>query len=323
VRSAATVAILLTFPWANACASRAHSDCVCVQLLRWTPSAWADDYRGVWLDALSLLVTATAVPAAVPDGSSVGNLSVAVLPTGLLTSLDGTSAPSNSSTVVAAGSWGHVVCDAGAVVYSHTALAVAFEPPPGASYAAPGYTIQVSTSMDFPANASTRTMLLTPGGSLTTTVGLPPPWQPTALRYIVRELVPDTAYYVRVGAAPPALPAEVTAILLQAVPVVFSAVGEPGSGCSCTSVRAGTLCAAAPSQTASAFTPRRPVIGTCVREYGDAKSLGRDYRRQWRCICGAVHVALYARRCVGGVSTVTTRGQLACARVPLACEQKV
>ncbi len=241
-----------------------------MQLLRWTPSEWADDYRGVWLDALSLLVTATAVPAAVPDGSSVGNLSVAVLPAGLLTSLDGTSAASNSSTVVAAGSWGHVVCDAGAVVYSHTAFAVAFEPPSSASYAAPGYTIQVSTSMEFPANASTHTVLVTPGSSLTTTVGLPPPWQPTALRYVVRELVLGTAYYVRVGAAPPTLPAEVTAILPRAVSVVFNAASEPGAGCSCASVRAGTLCAAAPSQTASALTPLRPVIGTSVCENGDA-----------------------------------------------------
>ncbi len=219
----------------------------------------------MWLDALSLLVTATAVPAAVPDGSRVGNLSVAVLPAGLLTSLDGTSAASNSSTVVAAGSWGHVVCDAGAVVYSHTALAVAFEPPSSASYVAPGYTIQVSTSRDFPANASTHTVPVTPGGSLTATVGLPPPWQPTALRYIVRELVPDTAYYVRVGAAPPALPAEVTAVLPRPVPVVFSAVGEAGAGCPCASVRAGAHCAAAPSQNASEFTPRRPVIGTFTR----------------------------------------------------------
>jgi hypothetical protein len=240
----------------------------------------------VWLDALSLLVTATAVPAAAPDGSRVGNLSVAVLPTGLLTSLDGTSVPSNSSTIVAAGSWGHVVCDAGAVVYSHTALAVAFETPPDASYVAPGYTLQVSTSRDFPANASTHTVLVTPGGSLAATVGLPPPWQPMALRYVVRELVSGTAYYVRVGAAPPTLPAEVTAILPRAVSVVFNAAGEPGAGCSCASVRAGTLCAAAPTQTASAFTPRRPVIGTCVCKNGDAKIAGV----MWRCTGGVVRV---------------------------------
>jgi hypothetical protein len=264
-----------------------------LQLLRWTPSAWADDYRGVWLDALSLLVTATAVPAAVPDGSNVGNLSVAVLTSGLLTSLDGTSAPSNSSTVVAAGSWGHVVCDAGVVVYSHTALAMAFEPPSSASYVAPGYTIQVSTSRDFPANASTHTVPVTPGGSLTTTVGLPPPWQPTALRYVVRELASDTEYYVRVGAAPPALPAEVTTILARAVPVVFSAVGEPGTGCSCASVRAGTRCAAAPSLNASALTPRRPVIGTCVCEYVNAdKPVPR-----LPASCSVVRVSL----CWGGV----------------------
>jgi hypothetical protein len=231
------------------------------QLLRWTPSTWADDYRGVWLDALSLLVTASAVPAVVPSGAGVGNLSVAVLPSGLLKSLDGTSAPSNSTTVVAAGSWGHVVCDAGGVVYSHTALAVAFEPPASASYVAAGYAIQVSTSRDFPANASTRTVPVTPGGSVSATVGLPPPWQSTALRYVVNELAPDTAYYVRVGAVPPALPAEVPAILPRAVSVVFSALGATGTGCSCASVLAGELCVAVPPQNASEYTPRRPVIG--------------------------------------------------------------
>jgi hypothetical protein len=221
----------------------------------------------VWLNTLSLLVTVTSVPAVVPGGSDVrvGHLAVTVLPTGQLTSLDGTSSPSNSNTVVAAGSWGHVVCDAGAVGYSHTALAVAFEPPSSASYVAALYTIQVSTSREFPASASTHTVAVTPGGSLTATVGLPPPWQPTALRYVVRELVPDTAYYVRVGAAPPALPAEVTAILPRAVPIVFSAVGETGAGCVCAGARVGDPCAAAPTQNASRFTPRRPVIGTCVQ----------------------------------------------------------
>jgi hypothetical protein len=231
------------------------------QLLRWTPSTWAMDYHGAWLDSLSLLVTATSVPGTAPVGSAVGSLSVSVLPSGMLTSLDGTSAASNGSTVVAAGSWGDVVCDSGAVVFSHTALAVAFAPPPNASYVPSGYVIHVSSSRAFAANASTIVVPVTPAGSLGSAVGLPPPWLPTALRYVVAGLAVDTAYYVRVGVTPPALPADVSTILPRTVPVVFSALSEPGTGCSCGSARAGLPCAAAPSQAAVEYTPRRPVIG--------------------------------------------------------------
>ncbi len=222
---------------------------------------WADNYHGVWLDSLSLLVTVTAVANTTSAASAVGSLAVRVLPSGQLTSLDGTSTASNSSVVVTAGSWGDVVCDAGATVYSHTALAVAFEPPAGASYTPSAYTVHVSTSKAFPANASTMVVPVTPGGSLAATVGLPPPWQPSALRFLVPGLAPDTVHYIRVGVSPPTLPADAATILPQAVPVVFSAVGEPGTGCLCASVQAGAPCVAMPSQTASGYTPQRPVIG--------------------------------------------------------------
>ncbi len=237
------------------------------QLLMWTPTTWADDYRGEWLDGLSLLVTVLATPAVPPAASTsaVGSLSVSVLSSGRLTSLDGTSPASNSSTVVAAGSWGDVVCDSGGLVYSHTALAVAFEPPVNASYVPLGYTIQVSTSRTFPANESTTAVLVTPGESVTAAVSLPPPWQPTALRYVLSGLVTGTAYFVRVGVSPPDLPAEVSALLPRAVPVVFSALGGPGTSCTCaSSVLRGAPCAAVPSRNASGFVPQRPVIGECA-----------------------------------------------------------
>ncbi len=234
-----------------------------MQLLRWTPVTWADQYHGVWLNSLNLLVTVTAVPAVVPGASApsaVGNLSVAVLPSGLLTSLDGTSAPSNSSTVVTAGSWGDAVCDSGVVVYSHTALVVAFEPPPNTPHVPSGYTVHVSTAQTFPTNASTFTVAVAPGGSLSATVGLPLPWQPTALRFLVPGLVPNTPYFVRVAADPPTLPLGVVTILPRAVPLVFGTIGQPGSGCVCAGVLAGVPCGAVASHSAAAFTPQRPSI---------------------------------------------------------------
>ncbi len=118
-------------------------------MLLWTPATWAIGYTGAWLDSFSLLVTVTNVSAAVSADPvsraavAVGALQVTVLVAGGLTSLDGTSAPSNDSTVVTGGSWGDVVCGGGVVVASHTALVVAFEPPANASYVPAGYTIEV------------------------------------------------------------------------------------------------------------------------------------------------------------------------------------
>jgi hypothetical protein len=197
-----------------------------VQVLSWSPSTWASDYRGQWVDTLTLLVTTTSVPVAVRSDPSarsavaVGALQVTVKLSGELTSLDGTSAASNASTIVSAGSWGDIVCDGGVVVYSHTALVVAFEPPANASYVPASYTIQVATAASFPLDdPSTRTVAALPGGSATATVALPLPLSATALRYIVPGLTTGTPYFVRVRAAPPELPADVT--LPRPVPGVF------------------------------------------------------------------------------------------------------
>ncbi len=192
------------------------------QLLLWT-STWASDYRGQWIDTLTLLVTAVAVPVEVHTDPrvraavAVGSLGVSVLPSGNLTSLDGTSVASNASTTVSTGSWGSVVCDGGVVVYSHTTLVVAFEPPANASYVPSGYTIEVAIAPDFTPNA-TRTLVVTPTSSASA-VALPPFLPATALRYIMPGLTTGMPYHARVSVAPPALPSELT--LPWPVPTVF------------------------------------------------------------------------------------------------------
>ncbi len=66
-------------------------------MLLWTPSTWATDYHGEWLDSLSLLITIASVNTAAQRdpafraSTGVGALQVSVLPSGNLTSLDGTS----------------------------------------------------------------------------------------------------------------------------------------------------------------------------------------------------------------------------------------
>lgn len=192
-------------------------------MLVWT-SVWATDYRGQWVDTLTLLVTAVEVPSDVRSQPStrsavaVGALGVSVLPSGNLTSLDGTSAASNASAMVTAGSWGEVVCNGGVVVYSHTALAVAFEPPANAGYVPASYNIQVATTPDFPVNA-THTRVVSPASSETTAVALPPPLPLSALRYVVTGLATGTPHHVRVSVAPPTLSNEV--LLPRALPSVY------------------------------------------------------------------------------------------------------
>jgi hypothetical protein len=197
-----------------------------MQILMWTPSSWASDYRGQWVDTLTLLVTAMSVPTTMRSHPStrsavaVGALRVAVLPSGNLTSLDGTSAASNATAVIDSGSWGDVVCGGGVVVYSHTALVVAFEPPANASYVPASYTIQVATAASFPLDdPSTRTVVVSPAGSVTATVALPSPLSAGALRYLIPGLATGTPYFVRVGAAPPSLPVDVS--LPRPLPTVF------------------------------------------------------------------------------------------------------
>jgi hypothetical protein len=199
---------------------------IVVQVLAWSPSTWASDYRGQWVDTLTLLVTAMSVPATVRSDPStrsavaVGALRATVLSSGNLTSLDGTSAASNATTVVDSGSWGDVVCDGGVVVYSHTALVVAFEPPTNVSYVPASYIIQLATSASFLTDdPSILTMIVSPAGSATATVALPAPLSGTALRYIVPGLPTGTPLFVRVGVAPPALPAGL--VLPRPVPSVL------------------------------------------------------------------------------------------------------
>jgi hypothetical protein len=167
------------------------------------------------------MVTVIEVPAMVHTDPSVrsavavGALRVTVLPSGSLTSLDGTSAASNATgtALVTAGSWGDVVCDGGMLVYSHTALAVAFEPPANASYVPASYTIQVpvATAASFPAgDPSTRTVVVSAATSAVGAVTLPSSFTSSTLRHVAPGLTAGVPYHVRVSAAPPTLPADVT-----------------------------------------------------------------------------------------------------------------
>ena len=85
--------------------------------LAFDPPDWAVDYSGSWLSSMALLVTVQAVAESILADSvfrarvGVGSLGISTRPSGNLTSLDGTSTPSNASTVLAHGSWGEVVCD--------------------------------------------------------------------------------------------------------------------------------------------------------------------------------------------------------------------
>jgi hypothetical protein len=202
--------------------------CTCSppQVLAWSPSTWASSYSGQWVDTLTLMVTLDEVPAmartdpSVRSAVAVGALRVTVLPSGNLTSLDGTSAASNATALVTAGSWGDVVCDGGVLVYSHTALVVAFEPPANASYVPTSYTIQVASDARFSANdSSTRTLVVAPTSSAAGMVALPPPFSATALRYIVPGLDTGKPYHVRVSVSPPVLPVDLA--LSRSVPSVF------------------------------------------------------------------------------------------------------
>jgi hypothetical protein len=227
-------------------------------LLAWEPATWATSYTGEWLDALNLLVTVHEVALGASDNAShraataVGALTVHVLASGNLTSLDGTSATSNATGVVSGGSWGDVVCDGGVAVRSHTSLVVAFMPPVNATYIPTNYTIEV-VAADDPANVRNVTVVV-PGQSLS--LPLPSSIPAAALRYSLPSLSTDMLYYTRVATAPPTLPPEVSTLLNRAVPRVFSALGVPGEGCSC-----GAPCSAVPVQNVTAVAPRRPAIG--------------------------------------------------------------
>jgi hypothetical protein len=202
-------------------------------LLVFDPPFWALDYRGAWLDYTTLVVYAGVVSGLVPSGAgsagngtspssgtfaaltSVGALTVTVLPTGGLTSFDGTSSACNDTSRLSAGSWGDVVCESAVMVYSHTALAVTFKPP--LTYAPGNFTIEVSGSPLFPVGPLTRSLGVTPAQS---DPSLARAFNSTSLWFTVRALTTRMPYWVRVAAASPALPAEVAA-LVPARPLVY------------------------------------------------------------------------------------------------------
>lgn len=236
-------------------------------LLAFDPQEWATDYSGTWLTSMALLVDVVSV-----SGSSrsdpnfrqrtrVGSLAVTVLPTGNLTSLDGTSAPSGASTVVSHGSWGDVVCDGGLYVYSHTALVAAFMPPVSTTAAPSEYLVTVATTQAFAPNASSVVKVGATQGSLPLLAS--PPWVPgAALRFLLPDLQPDTPVFVRVAALVPALPVFVSRDLWRAVAPVAWPLGGDG-GCSCSDATSGPGCGSSPGA-GQGLAPTRPLIGVCT-----------------------------------------------------------
>ena len=231
-------------------------------LLAFSPSNWATNYSGSWLDYTTLLVTAVTVPSSSASNvtfrtsTAVGALGVTILPSGSLTSLDGTSVVANASTLVSHGSWGDVVCDSEVLVYSYTALMVGFTTPVNASYSPVNYSIQVSTVANFvPAN--TTTTVVQPGQAVVTS----PRLGGNTLYYVLPGLTTDVGYSARVASVTPLLPSDLVAVLPAAVPLVYTPLGA--TGCACSSVVSGTGCGSV-SGGSSMVAPRRPVVGTSM-----------------------------------------------------------
>ncbi len=230
-------------------------------VLAFEPRDWAQDYSGTWLSTLALLVTAVAIPAtqrADPGyrtATAVGSLRVSILPSGNLTSLDGTSAPSNASAVVAQGSWGDVVCDGGLFVYSSEALVAAWAPPPTATSPVAGYTVTLSTS-------ATNTTLYTIDVNATQAAQLAslplPPSQ--SARMMLPALAADVPINVHVAVWVPELPLAASHNLPRTVSPLAWPLGGQG-GCGCATAMAGDGCgdvAGAPQ----VLAPSGPVIST-------------------------------------------------------------
>ncbi len=260
------------------------------RLLVFQPAGWADNYTGTWLSPLLLLVTVASVPTParvdpdLPYAAAVGSLRVSVRPSGGLTSEDGSSPPSNASTVVTSGSWGDVVCDGGLHVYSHNAVVVAFLPPAGAPYTPINYTLTVSTSPTFPSGPATRSVSVLASDSASgSDIVLPTEAPESSLRYVVSSLTPGEPVYVRVAAAVPPLPVEVTQVLPREVAPVAWPIGSSG-GCSCAVVVTGLDCGDAPG-IGQSMTPSRPVIGavSCgfMRTCGSAS---KRYTKLYLCV---------------------------------------
>jgi hypothetical protein len=244
-------------------------------LLSFEPGDWATDYVGVWLDFMTLLVNVTSVdsPEATNQSSNathraataVGALRVTVQPGGNLTSFDGTSLPSNASSLVTSGSWGDPVCDGGLHVYSSTALVVSFVRPPLATYTPDNYTIQVLLADG--SGSVMHTLVVTAAGS-DSSVGLPAGVPSTSLRYPLPGLALRTLYTVRVGPSVPPLPAALQALLPTRVPQaavdIGDAQGEGSCSCMCSALVYGEGCGTASGNVmgVSPLAPQLPVIGT-------------------------------------------------------------
>jgi hypothetical protein len=235
-------------------------------VLAFDPWDWVEDYAGVWLDFTTLLVNVTRVtPTAAPNAThravtAVGRLRVTVLPTGSLTSFDGTSSPSNASSLVTDGSWGDPVCDAGLHVYSHRALVVAFQPSSIGSYVPDSFTVQLAPRDPGFATNATLTLVVTAAAS-NGSVGLPIGVPATSLRYVIPGLTLGVPYIARVAPALPVLPLSLAAALPRPVPPVFQGVrrGSDAPGCSCATLLTGDGCNGEVG--ASSVAPALPTIG--------------------------------------------------------------
>jgi hypothetical protein len=231
-------------------------------LLAFSPSNWADDYSGAWLgvDCTTLLVSAVTVSplkaanATFRASTAVGALGVFILPSGGLTSLDGTSVVANASTTVSTGSWGDVVCDGDVAVFSYAALLVGFTTPVAASYNPASYSIQVSSDRSF-APTNTTTTVVQPGQAAASS----PRSDGDALSFILPGLVTNVGYTVRVATLPPPLPTDLLAVLPASVPLAYVPLGS--GACVCTSVLSGAGCSAVAGGSPM-VAPQRPVIGT-------------------------------------------------------------
>lgn len=138
-------------------------------LMTFTPSNWAENYAGTWINSSVLFIQALQVDgwniSAFQQSVALPNLIVSILSSGSLTSEDGSSQPMSATMpglcsampvmheqtllrrfAVASGSWGDVPCGMSAVVYSSTALEVSFSSPVTASGWSP-------TSVRFPCSA--------------------------------------------------------------------------------------------------------------------------------------------------------------------------
>ena len=236
--------------------SKASIDAV----LQFTPSTWASNYTGLWLDMTALLITVRAVGHDVDRHSvAVGALNISVLASGGLTSFDGTSPASNDSVTVSSGSWGDVVCDASVMVYSYRGLQVSFTPPvTAAGWSPTSYTIEYSAVSTFaPSDPST--------GQVSVDVSAGNDRSMVVL--VLSQLTLGVSYYVRVAASPLA---SVPRGASLPYPLQLLFVQLPGY--SCAALGSGAAVGAAPAPIAIA--PQLPVIDDVSTPLGGIPTAG-------------------------------------------------